>query len=110
VAREPSNDFPTWVSGHPVEIVADRITASGESYSSASAAAVTASLGAKLQHVMPVTSPDETVQSLIDRMSEAYGFTVRRSLVDGSLEFVKWLEKLDGLPATTITTNTVRQE
>lgn len=100
-SRQPSETYPLWISGHPVEIVADRLTAKGEEFEAASAAAVTASLGPELQHLRGVTDPDESPQDVINSLSEAYGFTIRRSVVSGKAEFVHWLQKvqdISGLP------------
>lgn len=110
VARFPSETYPLFVSGHPVEIIADLLTRKGESYDTASAAAVTASLGSELQHIVPLTDKDERPQDVIDALSEAYGLAVRRSTVDGEAEFVHWREKLAALPTPTIGINDVRSD
>lgn len=101
VSREPSTDAPLWISGHPVEIVADRLTAKGESYEASSATAVQAALGPELQHILPVTSAQATTQDEIDSLALAYGFGIRRSSTSGKVEFVYWREKgagIAGLP------------
>jgi hypothetical protein len=110
VSRDPSPEHPLFVSGHPVEIVADLLTRKGEAYNAASAAAVTASLGAELQHVVPYTSGDETPQDVIDALSAAYGFTIRRHATTGEAEFIHWREKLSVLPTPTIGINDVRAD
>lgn len=101
VAREPSEEFPLYVNAHPVDLLTALFTVHGIPYDSASATTCKANLGAELRHIEEVTDGDETLQDLIDRLSLAYGFTVRRG-TDGINEFVQWRQKLTGLPGTTI--------
>jgi hypothetical protein len=106
VSRSPTDTYPLFMSGHPVEIVADLLTRKGEAYDAASAAAVQKSLGAELQHIVPLTN-DETPQDVINGLSMAYGFSVRRSLTTGEAQFVHWREKIATLPARTIGINDI---
>lgn len=110
VAREPSEHFPLWISGHPVEIATDRLTAKGEAYDATSASAVQAALGPELQYILPVTSTDETPQEVLDIMSEAFGFAIRRSETNGSAEFVLWREKLASIAALPVLGDTEIRE
>lgn len=110
VSREPSPEFPVFAFGHPVELITERMTAKSESYDSTSATDVTTELYPKLRHVMPITSTEESTQTLIDRLGENYGFQVRRSATTGDSEFFVWREKLAGNPAATIGINDVRAE
>lgn len=108
VSRDPSPEFQLWVSGHPVEIIAEKLTQKGETYDAASATAVTQSLGERSQIIIPVTSADQTPQQLIDSLSEMYGIAVRRSETTGKAEFVHWRKKFGALPTPVIDKNNVR--
>jgi hypothetical protein len=110
VSRDPSERFPVFVSGHPVEIAERLLTDQGETYDATSAADAIAALGPDLGHTIAVMSPDGTPQETLDRLSEAYGFAIRRDATTGEVEFVVWLEKLNGLPATVIGMNEIRTE
>jgi hypothetical protein len=110
VSNEPTVEHPVWVSGHPVEIITDRMTKKGEAYDTASATACMASMGSMFQHQMAVTDADQTPQELIDTLGEAYGFTVRRSVTNGKAEFKHWRKKVQTAPAITIEDTHLRQD
>lgn len=110
VSREPSETFPLWVSGHPVEHVTDRLTASGDPFIASTATAVQAAVGSELQLTRVIVDADESPQDIIDAMAEAFGFTVRRSETTGEAEFVYWRYKPDANPAETLTLNDIREE
>lgn len=93
-ARVPSEDYPLFVSGPPVEIVEDLLTRKGEPYDAATATAAITAMNPKLHHLMPVTSVDLTPQEQIDQLSEGYGFALRASAVTGEAQFIYWREKL----------------
>jgi hypothetical protein len=97
--RDPSTECPLWVSGHPVDIVAERFTAKGEAYDAASATACRAAMGTELQHILPITDPEQTPQDVADALGEAHRFAVRRSQTTGDAEFVYWGEKVGSISA-----------
>lgn len=107
VSREPTADFPLWVSGTPVDIVSDLLTRKGEPFNATSATTAVTAMGSRFQHIEPITDA-ETPQAVMDRLSEAHGFTLRRSATNGETEFVRWREKLDGLPTPVLDDASIR--
>lgn len=109
VAREPSPDFPLWVSGHPVDLATHLLDQKGEAWDPVTAAAVRTALGPELGHQAAITTPDKTLQDVVDGFSAAYGFAIRRSGTTGAAEFVRWRDKVGPtLPAPVLDMNSLR--
>lgn len=107
--RAPSEEFPLYLRGHPVDVEAALLARHGIAVDSATQASVKAALGDDLVVVRRCTDASEKVQDVCDELHAFFGYATRVGQ-DGEREFFRWRAFVDATPTLNAATNDLRAE
>lgn len=105
----PSDQFPLYWRGHPVDLETALLARHDIPYDTTTAASVKAALGADLVTVMRFTDPAQTIADVLDELHAMFGYTSRVD-ASGQREFVTYRPLVASAPALSIVTNDLRAE
>lgn len=107
--REPSEAFPLYLRGHPVDVEAALLARHGITVDATTKASVKAALGDDLIVVRRCTDASEKVQDVCDELHAFFGYATRVG-ADGEKEFFQWRAFVASTPTLNATTNDLREE
>lgn len=107
--RAPSEEFPLYLRGHPVDVEAALLARHGITVDSTTKASVKAALGDDLVVVRRCTDAGEKVQDVCDELHAFFGYATRVG-ADGEREFFQWRAFVASTPTLNATTNDLRAE